>query len=224
MKTLILSLVLMLLHGCVFAYGNVWYDKDSALGKTTKIVIFPIEGKHADSDADAYLYKTLKSKVKGVYFYTFSKQNEKSQLLLEENQDNKYLQGQFADEKARGAAVEEYLAADAYIICKVREYATLKRISPEIKTTVTIKDWMEESGGPDGYKTWNETSHDEEHIVPEKEVSIDILELDFYMYDTQGNKIMLFNRQKQGYSMFEDIIKEYADEVKNAKKSAKGGK
>ena len=83
---------------------------------------------------------------------------------------------------------------------------------------------MEESGGPDGYKTWNETSHDEEHIVPEKEVSIDILELDFYMYDTQGNKIMLFNRQKQGYSMFEDIIKEYADEVKNAKKSAKGGK
>lgn len=49
------------------------------------------------------------------------------------------------------------------------------------------------------------------------------------MYDTKGNKIMLFNTTKQGavdgeQDLFKDIIKEYSDEVKKAKKVCKGGK
>lgn len=229
MKALILSLLLVMIHSCAFAYATVWYDKGSILGKATKIVVFPIQGLKEYKQADSYLQDKLQEKVKKVYFPLLVAPNAQSQKLIEENQDYKYLTGYFPDEKARGLAVEEHLAADAYIIVKARENRSCKDYSPETKTTVTISTWMEESGGPDGYKKWNEISHEEEHIIPADENRRYLLTLDFYMYDTNGNKIMLCTASKEEYYKSEDdfareFIKEYANEVKKAKKATKGGK
>lgn len=229
MRVVIISLLLILIHSCAFAYGNLWYDKTSALSKATKIVIFPISGIKGYDMADSYLQDKLQDKVKGVYFSLIVPPNQKSTQLIAENKDYKYLTGNFADEKARGAAVEEHLAADAYIICKVRENRVQHDVSPATWTQVTIEAWTEETGGPDGYKKWDESSYVEDHLVPEKDIYLNILDLDFYMYDTNGNKIMLFNTRQQSYpdneiDLFRDIIKEYANEVKKANKACKGGK
>lgn len=229
MKALIISLLLLLVHSCAFAYGNVWYDKNGALSKATKIVVFPINGAKGYGMADSYLHDKLQERVKGVYFPLVVPPNAQSTQIIAANKDYEYLTGYFADEKARGAAVEERLAADAYIICKVRENRVQHDVSPETWTTVTIEAWTEETGGPDGYKKWDESSYEQDYLVPEKDLYLNILDLDFYMYDTNGNKIMLFNTRRQSYeddetALFRDIIKEYANEVKKAKKLSKGGK
>lgn len=229
MKILIITVLMLLLHSCTFAYGNIWYDKDSILGKATKIVVFPIQGIKGYGMADSYLQDKLQEKMKGVYFPLIVPPNAQSTQIIAENQDYKYLTGYFANEKERGAAVEERLAGDAYIICKVRENRIQHDVSPETWTTVTINAWTEETGGPDGYKKWDESSYEQEHLIPEQDIYLHILDLDFYMYDTNGNKIMLFNTRQQSYadnetSLFRDIIKEYANEIKKAKKFTKGAK
>lgn len=121
MRILIVSLLLVFMNSCAFAYSNIWYDKESALAKATKIVIFPIQGTRSYSMADSYLQDKLKDKVKGVYFSLLSVPNSKSSQLVAANKDFSYLTGSFPDEQSRGAAVDERLAADAYIICKVRD-------------------------------------------------------------------------------------------------------
>ena len=229
MRTLLLSLLLLITTSQALAFDHVWFNKEAASGKITKIAIFPIADFNNFYEAEGYLQDKLQERVKGIYFTLLKPANHKSNDILAANADHQYLvEHEFGSEAERGKAVQERVGADAYLICKLREDRVQKDWSPETWDTVEIKSWTEEWGGPDGYKKYNESSYMTNHLVPGCYVYLQILDLDFTLFNNKGEKIMLYNARRQGYGtteidLFRDLLKGFSGELKKAKKMA-GGK
>ena len=121
-------------------------------------------------------------------------------------------------------AVKDITGADAYLVCKIRENSVQRDWSPETICYVTREEYTEERNGPDGYKKYNESSHEKRFVVEGQYVYLHLLNLEYCLYNTFGQKIMLMNNQLQEYGtsekdQFEDLLKEFAKELQKAKKN-----
>lgn len=224
MKTILFTLLLMLISGHVFADAHVWYDKYAGIDKVKKVVVFPVVGTKNIVGIEDVWKDLLTKRVKGTYFTLLQPDNSQMSLIVDANKDNEALLRNFPTEQARAKAVKETTGADAYLVCKVRENRVQRDWSPETTCYVTIEEYTVESGGPDGYKKYNESSHEKRFVVEGQYVYLHLLNLEYCLYNTKGEKIMLMNNQLQEYStsekeQFEDLLKDFAKELKEAKKN-----
>ena len=218
MRILICTVLMMLMSVSAFARNHVWYDKNAGISTMKKIVVFPIEGTTTYQGAYGALTDNLSKRIKNIHFTVLQPGNAQASRIMATNDRLAALLGDFPSEEARAQAVQEATAADAYLICRVREDRVQQDWSPETECAVTIEEYTEETGGPDGTRRY-----DTIHVVPGQYVYLHLLNLDYALYDDQGRKIMLVQNNAQGYGctqegLYKDLFKEFSKELKVANK------
>ena len=224
MKSVLFTLLLMMISSSVFADAHVWYDKYAGIDKIKKVVVFPVVGTKNIVGVEDVWKDFLTKRVKGTYFTLLQPENTQMSLIMEANTEYEKLLKTFSSEQDRAKAVKDITGADAYLVCKIRDNSVQRDWSPEKTCYVTIDEYTVESGGPDGYKKYNESSHEERFVVEGQYVYLHLLNLEYCLYNTSGQKIMLMNNQLQEYGtsekdQFEDLLKEFAKELQKAKKN-----
>lgn len=224
MKIFFCTLLMLLVSASSFAYNYVWYDKTAGIDKLKKIVVFPINGEKSFAGAEDVWKDFLTKNAKDVHFTLLTPDNRQMSLIVEQNEDYLALLQDFATEADRGRAVKEKTGADAYFVCNIRENRVQKDWSPEKVCEVEMTSYTESSGGPDGYRKYNERSWVVSHTVPGQYVYLNLLNLEYSLYDTQGRKIMLVQHNTQGYytneeKQFRSLLTEFAKEFKQARKN-----
>lgn len=224
MKSLLFTLLLIMISSSVFANAHVWYDKYAGIDKIKKVVVFPVVGTKNIVGVEDVWKDFLTKRVKGTYFTLLQPENTQMSLIMEANTEYEKLLKTFSSEQDRAKAVKDITGADAYLVCKIRDNSVQRDWSPEKTCYVTIDEYTVESGGPDGYKKYNESSHEERFVVEGQYVYLHLLNLEYCLYNTSGQKIMLMNNQLQEYGtsekdQFEDLLKEFAKELQKAKKN-----
>ena len=213
-----------MISSSVFANAHVWYDKYAGIGKIKKVVVFPVVGTKNIVGVEDVWKDFMTKRVKGTYFTLLQPENTQMSLIMEANTEYEKLLKTFSSEQDRAKAVKDITGADAYLVCKIRDNSVQRDWSPEKTCYVTIDEYTVESGGPDGYKKYNESSHEERFVVEGQYVYLHLLNLEYCLYNTSGQKIMLMNNQSQEYGtsekdQFEDLLKEFAKELQKAKKN-----
>lgn len=222
-KILLGTMALLLFSVSAFAKGHLWYDKTAPLGQCKKIVVFPIEGNYSFEQANDVLGNNVERRLKGVTFTVLNRNSQES-LIMQDNANLEYLRDTpFATEAQRGAAVKEKTNADFYLVCRVREDRIQTDLSPEITEFVTLNAYTEESGGPGGYRKYNEGSWEVPYTVAEQYVYLHLLNLEYTLYNKEGKKVMLFQHRRQGYGtseelQFKDCLQEFAATLRDVKK------
>ena len=214
----------MMISSSVFADAHVWYDKYAGIDKIKKVVVFPVVGTKNIVGVEDVWKDFLTKRVKGTYFTLLQPENNQMSLIMETNTEYEKLLKHFSTEQDRAKAVRDITGADAYLVCKIRDNSVQRDWSPEKTCYVTIDEYTVESGGPDGYKKYNESSHEERFVVEGQWVYLHLLNLEYCLYNTYGQKIMLMNNQLQEYGtsekdQFEDLLKEFAKELQKAEKN-----
>lgn len=223
MRILICTVLMMLMSVSAFARNHVWYDKNAGISTMKKIVVFPIEGTTTYQGAYGALTDNLSKRIKNIHFTVLQPGNAQASRIMATNDRLAALLGDFPSEEARAQAVQEATAADAYLICRVREDRVQQDWSPETECAVTIEEYTEETGGPDGTRRYDTSSYVTTHVVPGQYVYLHLLNLDYALYDDQGRKIMLVQNNAQGYGctqegLYKDLFKEFSKELKVANK------
>ncbi len=199
----------------VFAYEVFWYDKNCGFDKFAKIVLFPLTnnwenaydyqlGKEGSRNfrLNSYVDDRLTKKLKKVNFIRLANEiHEKGEIMT--SLYGELLQP-FESEQARAAAVEEKTMADMYIVPQFRENRIQTDISPRREWNVELKTWTEETGGPDGYKKYDEKSRTVHHVIPETPVHLHIMQVEFTGYNSQAEKIMTSLQQDRRYNISEE--------------------
>ena len=210
------------------AFGNLWYDLDSRFGEATTIAVLPIEDLvnnrfRYDENVIARLQKDMK---KIEFIPIVSGQ----------------FQQRFENESERAAAIYELTGAEYYIAPRIFQNHFQTDVSPEKTVTVTLKTYMKISGSPDGQQdgTYDERSWNEYHTIPSATVYFRMMELDYTLYDSEGNEVFMFDNKayehtssEQGIlnkltkdfsDVFEDVKNDNRKAVKKRDKNDKKGK
>lgn len=100
------------------------------------------------------------------------------------------------------------------------------RISPAYDTTVTMTEYIQVTGSPQGDYRRNEYSWDEYVHVDETTVYYRDLDVDILVYDSNNNLIMTYNSlvKCSNYSVsdkYNDMIKDFVDAFKKARKECR---
>lgn len=207
--------IIFLTASKVFAYEIFWYNPNCNFDKFAKIVLFPLSngwenpynyllGREGTKNfrLNSYVDDRLTKKLKKINFIRLANEiQEKSDIL--NNLYGELLQP-FDSEQARAAAVEESTMADMYIVPSFRENRVQEDISPRREWTVELKTWTEETGGPDGYKKYNERSRNVHHVIPETKVYLHIMQVEFAGYDNRAEKILTSLQQDRRYNISEE--------------------
>lgn len=197
MKILVISILLLTVHICAFAYNGIWYDAGN-LGSVKKIAVLPAAGDTEGTGGTACLMSELPKKAKAFSF------------VQAEAAPNG---GPFAPETA---------GVDAYLVCTIKENRIQKDISPAVVfRNVRLDSWTEVSGGPRGYGSAGDFTYFVDHVVPAAAVYLYIVEADCILYNSQHEKIMVYNKRSQSYrnnreKLFRDIVKNFGSELKKA--------
>ena len=118
----------------------------------------------------------------------------------------------FPTERDRAQAVENATMADGYVLPRIREKRVQVDISPETSFNVPMCTWTEERGGPNGNRTFNRREWVEHHVIPEKEMKLHVLDMEYTLYNSNGRKVMTLTDSTREYNKEEeDIFKESAD-------------
>ncbi len=221
MRMLLCTLLMLLISVSGYARAHVWYDKDAGIANFKKIAVFPIQGTKGFIGAEDAWKDMLQKNAKKVYFSLLQPDNSQLGGLLEANVDYERLLGDFPDEATRARAVIEATNADAYLICRIREDRIQTDWSPETECIVSMQAYTEESGGPGGYRKYDESSWTQSHVIPGQYVYLYLLNLDYTLYDDQGKKIMVCTNRAQDYGttedkQFKELLKEFSKELKIA--------
>lgn len=199
----------------VFAYEIFWYDPNCNFDKFAKIVLFPLSkggenpneyllGKEGTKNFrfNSYVDDRLTKKLKKINFIRLANEiQEKSDIL--NNLYGELLQP-FDSEQARASAIEEATMADMYIVPRFRENRVQEDISPRREWNVELKTWTEETGGPDGYKKYNERNRTVHHVIPETKIYLHIMQLEFAGYNNRAEKILTSLQQDRRYNIGEE--------------------
>ncbi len=199
----------------VLAYEIFWYDRNCGFNKFAKIVLFPLSngwaspndyllGKEGTKNfrLNSYLDDRLTKKLQKINFIRLANEiQEKGEIL---NSLYGELLQPFENEQARAAAVEETTMADMYIVPRFRENRVQEDISPRREWDIELKSWTEETGGPDGYKRYNEKSRTVHHVIPETKIYLHIMQAEFTGYNNRAEKILTSLQQDRRYNISEE--------------------
>lgn len=136
---------------------------------------------------------------------------EGSRVLSDSPQFQELLNS-FPTERERAQAVENATMADGYVLPRIRENRVQVDISPETSFEIPMRTWTEERGGPNGNRTFNRREWVEHHVIPEKEMKLHVLDMEYTLYNNDGRKAMTFTDSMREYNKEEeDIFKESTD-------------
>lgn len=200
-KYILLTGVAVLMTGGVFpvqAIGNICMDEhaDIQAKQYKKVVIFPLRYKNAPDGKveefqgyNQYLYKDIKKRVKKTNFIGFGEQIDEKKHILRDNKDYEALTRHFDSEEERAKAVYTVTAADGYLLPHIRWEKERVDTSPATWTTLKMESYYNIIDGPDGdkykvnYKSWNIN-----HLIPEQQRTMQMLDMDFTLYDAYTGK------------------------------------
>ena len=198
-----------LLPTTAFAHGELWYDAASHLPQFKKIVVYPIKGldgqfkidENEQSEiyiANDYFNKRFvrKLKMKTIPLGSLLKENKEIRTDEEKYQS---LYNDFPSEKERAEAVASVTGADGYIITHINRADVEPHTSPSKVVNVQMKSWTEETGGPNGNRTYNERKWNVSHTIPEAKLLLYHMGIDYDIFDRVGNKIMVYRNFEHTY-------------------------
>ena len=199
----ILTLTGLCLMSCIsaWAHGALWADNEQ-LRQVNKVVILPFEGPRRYYGGEAYLQDAL------------SKRNKDTQFIL------------VADAQGNPQEIARRYGANAYVITYIRENDVRQDWSPDLKYSYNYRYYKEETNGPHGTRRHDDHSYYTTQYFNGCNVAMQKVNMDFVMYNTNGNVIMTMQDRNYSYSNSEesltkDILKEMAISWRDAKKDAK---
>lgn len=236
MKKIAASLAVCLAaHACAFAHGNLWYDWNIDFKPLKKIVLYPFANTEApDSFLDTgegteafaennRLWERLNKKLGGHNFLRLSKGIFEEGRVL--RGDYSALMHPYESETARAKAIADATMADAYLLPRFRENWVRVDHSPETHFDVTLRSWTEETGGPNGSRTYNQRSWTEHFVVPAQDLYCRIMDIEYELLSDKGDKIVTYENSDRRYNMAEkDMFKDLTEEFLDDLKRVKGGK
>jgi len=191
-----------------FAHGNIWMDENVdqnlRMTKFKKVILFPIHDQTSeDGRPDQYqawndeLAKRINKRIKRTNFIRFEDPNDakaadrkKEKMQIQrENPAYENLLRHFPDEDARAAAVYDQTGAEGYLLPHLRYWNERVDVSPATWTTVKMESYYDVKDGPNGnqsklgYRSWYDS-----HLIPEHESTLQMLDMDFVLYDAYTHK------------------------------------
>lgn len=198
-----------MLPATAFAHGELWYDAASHLPQFKKIVVYPLRGldgefkideneKSEAYQANDYFDKRFvrKLKIKTVPLGSSLKENKEIRVDEEKYQS---LYNKFPSEKERAETVASVTAANGYIIPHINRDETEPHISPAKTVTVEMKSWTEEKNGPKGDRTYDQKTWTVSHTIPEVQLMLYHMGVDYDMFNREGKKIMTYRNFENTY-------------------------
>ena len=200
---------IMTLPTAVFAHGELWYDAASHLPQFKKIVVYPIKYMEEDFkiddnekseiyQANDYFNKRFVRKLKIKTIPLGGSLKENKEIRVDEEK-YKSLYNNFSSEEERAKTVAEVTAANGYIIPHIFLDKVEPHLSPAKTVTVEMKSWTEEEDGPNGNRKYDEKTWKVTHTIPDKELNLYHMGIDYNMYDRNGKKIMTYRNAEHTY-------------------------
>lgn len=240
LKIFLMAAIIFLMQTSAQAYGVFWYDMSSDLPQWKKVVLFPLANSNDKNnwlisrDENSLLYwenkhlmERLEKKIKNMHTVRLAPGiKEKTEILVDKFS---VLLNPYPNEKARAEAVFEQTGADMYLFPRFKEKRIQTDISPRTEFNVKLRSWTEETDGPNGNRIYDEKTWTEHHVIPEKEVHLHIMQLEFEGYDTEANKVLLFTDARRDYGVDEQhqfrnitkYIRKDFEDIKSSKKNKK---
>ncbi len=242
LKIFLAAAIIFFMQTSAQAYGIFWYDMSSDLPKWKKVVIFPLANSNDKNnwlisrDENSLLYwenkhlmERFEKKIKNLHTVRLAPGiEEKNEILVDKFS---VLLNPYPTEKARAEAVFDKTGADMYLLPRFKQNRIQTDISPRTEFNVKLRSWTEEEDGPNGDRVYDEREWTEHHVIPEKEVYLHIMELEFEGYDTEANKVLLFTDARREYGVDEKhqfrsitkYIRKDFGELKSKKNKDKAG-
>ncbi len=198
-----------ILPSTAFAHGELWYDPTSHLPQFKKIVVYPFRGldgefkKSEDEKSEEYLANDFfdkrfvrKLKIKTIPLGSSLKENKEIRVDEEKYQS---LYQKFPSEKERAETVSSVTGADGYILTDITRAEIEPHTSPAKTVTVQMRSWTEETGGPNGNRTYDERNWNISHTIPAQELVLYHMGANYNMYNRTGKKIMTYRNFEHTY-------------------------
>ena len=233
-RALFVALFFAAWHASALAYGGLWIERDAELPRMKKLVLFPmsisddLNSFAADGDESSavfrqndYLHRRLIKKLKGANLLRLAP-DIGEQRIREEIAPFAALLAPAADASARAAEVRRLTMADGYLVPHFRENWVRVDISPETTFHFTLRSWTERRDER-GTRVTKDYSYPVTHVVPEKEMKLRIMDVDYTLFDEQGRAVLSFENSARKYfadpfDMYKDLAEEFADTLKDARK------
>lgn len=237
------TMIALMAHGSAMAYDNLWFDRSAGIDRFQKVVVYPMskgsrdkffpENKAPYGSYNYELHKRLTRHAKGITYYELfdriPEKNDTVAMVVKPEVKEKLL-GKFASEKDRAAAIQEAFAADGYIVPFFRDRRIQVDHSPAATAEVENYAYTQVEHAPndkyDGERSykiderrWTETVH-----IPAADLERYITELEFTMFNEDGNKIFTCLNRRHSYNhdfdyQYKDMKDDFADDLKDIKKN-----
>ncbi len=202
-KMLFAAFMAMMIPAGAMAHGHLWYDLTAHVPQFKKLVIYPLSYSGKDNylltddeksniyKMNDYLDKKMVRKLKYKTIPLGHSIQENKDIRIDEEKYRK-LYAPFVDERARGAAVGDITAADGYLVPRIRENRLETYQSPQKMVTIAMRSWTEIINGPNGNQTTDSREWYENHIIPEKTQNLRHMDMEYTLYNDQGERVLTF--------------------------------
>ena len=191
------------------ARGELWYDANSHLPQFKKLVVYPVRGLNGNFLIDEneksevfqvndYFNKRFVRKLKIETVPLGSSLAENKELRVDAEK-YKSLYNNFSSEKERALTVADVTGANGYIIPKINLDETEPHISPAKTVKVEMKSYTKEEDGPNGDRTYDEKKWTENHTIPQYDLMLYHMGIEYNMFDREGKKIMTYRNAEHTY-------------------------
>ncbi|MBP5199731.1 MAG: hypothetical protein J6Z82_03695 [Schwartzia sp.] len=233
-RTLFAAFFFALWHASAFAYGGLWLDTGAELRSMKKLVLFPMSISDdlndfaTDGDENSavfrqndYLHRRLVKKLKDANLLRLAP-DIAEQRIRETVAPFASLLAPAADASVRAAEIRRLTMADGYIVPHFRENWVRVDISPETTFHFTLRSWTERRDER-GTRVVKDYSYPVVHVVPEREMELRIMDVDYTLFDEQGRPVLSYENSDREYfadalDMYKGLAEEFADTVKDARK------
>ena len=193
------------------AHGNIWMDENMGqnerVTKYSRIILFPLsDSRSIDGRPDQYqewnaeFAKRINKRIKKTNFICFQDPNDtqaadkrkEREMILRSKPEYQKLLHHFPTEEDRARAVDEATGAEGYLLPHIRYWNERTDVSPATWTNVSMESYYDIEDGPNGdqskldHRTWTES-----HLIPESSKKLEMLDLDFTIYDARTRKKVL---------------------------------
>ncbi|MBO4853407.1 MAG: hypothetical protein J5477_07235 [Schwartzia sp.] len=233
-RTLFAAFFFAAWHASALAYGGLWLDTGAELRAMKKLVLFPMSVSDdlnafaTDGDESSavfrqndYLHRRLAKKLKDANLLRLAP-DIAEQRIRETIAPFASLLAPVPDASVRAAEIRRLTMADGYIVPHFRENWVRIDISPETTFHFTLREWTERRD-ESGTRVTRDYSYPVVHVIPEREMELRIMDVDYTLFDAQGRAVLSFENSDRAYfadalDMYKDLAEEFADTVKDARK------
>ena len=218
------------------AHGQLWYEKNAHVPQYKKIMIYPWgttwsdEWLRSDDESNIryqmndYIDKKLGRRLKYKTISLGRTLKENKNIRTDEEKYNS-LTDAAPSETARADRIRNIdPGVNGYLIPRIAENRDEPHLSPETTVTVPMHSYIQETGGPNGDRTYGESNWTERYTIPAREQNMHHMAINCAMYDDYGKTVMTFaneaheynneNYKKKEIHMYKHLVDEFYKDVK----------